>query len=66
MMIDDINVQSSLAELLDNNYYAIQRFISRNSIKRIVEIMKGQIPHEKYLKILSSICVCKGKSITNN
>lgn len=65
-MIDDVNVQNSLAELLDDNYYAIQRFISRNSIKRIVEIMKAQLPHEKYLKILSSICVCKGKSITNN
>jgi hypothetical protein len=41
MMIDDKNVQSSLAELLDDNYYAIQRFITKNSMKRIIEIMKA-------------------------
>ena len=28
--------------------------------------MKIRIPHDKYLKILSSICMCNGKSIIRN
>ena len=28
--------------------------------------MKKRVPHEKYLRILSCICICNGKSIINN
>ena len=66
MMIDDYSVQTSLSELLDDNYQAISKFITKTSLKRLVDIMRLQIPHEKYLRILSSICVCNGKSIISN
>ena len=66
MMIDDQSVQSSLNELLDDNYQAISKFITKQSLKRLVDIMRLQIPHEKYLRILSSICICNGKSNINN
>ncbi len=66
MNIDDISVQNTLSELLDDNYQAISKFITKASLKRLVDILKQRVPHEKYLKILSAISVCKGKSIINN
>lgn len=66
MNIDDDQVQNSLQELLDDNYQAITKFITKISLKRLVDILKSRIPHEKYLKILSSIAICNGKSIINN
>lgn len=29
-------------------------------------MLKEQTPHEKYLKILSSICICNGKAVAKN
>lgn len=66
MMVDDPTVQNTLSELLDNNYQAISKFINKTSIKRLVDIMRLQVPHQKYLRILSSICICNGKSIISN
>ena len=32
----------------------------------MIDFLKTKVPHEKYLRILSSICICNGKSIINN
>lgn len=40
MSIDDISVQTSLSELLDDNYQAIEKFITKTSLKRLVDLMK--------------------------
>lgn len=40
MMIDDGSVQNCLSELLDNNYSAISKFITKQSIKRLIDILR--------------------------
>jgi hypothetical protein len=41
--------------------------LSQNLSQRLnSNIMRLQIPHEKYLRILSPICICNAKSIINN
>jgi hypothetical protein len=40
MNIDDISVQNTLSELLDDNYQAISKFITKTSLKRLVDILK--------------------------
>jgi len=40
MSIDDLSVQNSLSELLDDNYQAISKFITKTSLKRLVDLMK--------------------------
>lgn len=39
MIIDEITVQASLSELLDDNYQAISKFITKESIQRVIDIM---------------------------
>lgn len=47
MMINEARVQESLKELLDDNYEAIDKFITEDLINRVIENMV-QNPHEKY------------------
>lgn len=65
ILIDEARVQESLIGLLDDNYEAIQKFITEDSINRVIENMIAN-PHEKYPKILSALCVCKEKAIIKN
>ncbi|CAD8193240.1 unnamed protein product [Paramecium pentaurelia] len=64
-MDDEARAQDSLKELLEDNYESIQRFVTDDHIQKVYEKMKYN-PNEKYLSILSSICVCKGRAILKN
>lgn len=55
-----------MSELLDDNYYAINKFITKKTLERLVSLISQRIPHEKYLRIFSCIVICNGKAIINN
>lgn len=40
MIIDEVTVQASLTELLDDNHHAISKFITQESIQRVVDILR--------------------------
>ncbi|CAD8053653.1 unnamed protein product [Paramecium sonneborni] len=66
IMVSEPYIQRFLAEILDNNVLAIKKFLNQNLVIRIIEIIGSQVPHEKYLKILSSICVSNGQPVKEN
>jgi hypothetical protein len=66
MVIDQVSVNQSLSELLDDNFKAIQQFITNESIEQVVNSFHETIPHQKYLGILSAMCICQGRAVTKN
>ncbi|CAD8078308.1 unnamed protein product [Paramecium sonneborni] len=65
--IDDEQIQISLTELLNDNYYSINKFIQEETFKGLVStISTKKNVHEKHLRIFSSIIICEGKPIIKN
>ncbi|KAM3147677.1 hypothetical protein pb186bvf_000005 [Paramecium bursaria] len=66
IMINEPFIQTCLSEILNDNAQAIKIFLNQNSIARIIDIISSQIPHEKFLNVLSSICVCNDNPLQEN
>ncbi|CAK78094.1 unnamed protein product (macronuclear) [Paramecium tetraurelia] len=65
--IDDEQIQISLAELLNDNYYSINKFVQEATFQNLVKnISEKKNVHEKHLRIFSSIIICDGKPIIKN
>ncbi|CAD8065958.1 unnamed protein product [Paramecium primaurelia] len=65
--IEDEKIQISLAELLNDNYYSINKFIEEATFKGLVSAISSKKKvHEKHLRIFSSIIICDGKPIIKN
>ncbi|CAD8133692.1 unnamed protein product [Paramecium octaurelia] len=66
MSLNQPAIQTFLSEMLDNNKEAIQKFLNENIIKKLIELITQQSPHDKYLKILNAICVSSNQAIREN
>ncbi|CAD8049274.1 unnamed protein product [Paramecium sonneborni] len=66
MSLSQPAIQSFISEMLDNNREAIQKFLTENIIKKLIELIMQQSPHDKYLKILNAICVSSNQAIREN
>ncbi|CAD8077595.1 unnamed protein product [Paramecium sonneborni] len=69
--IDDEQIQVTLTELLNDNYYSIDKFIQKKTLNQLVNTLintknNNNDVQKKHLRIFSSIIICEGKPITKN
>ncbi len=64
--IDENMIHITLNEILSSNMVVVSKYLSKNIIQKLLDIFINQPPHEKYLRILRSSCICDAQPILNN
>lgn len=56
----------ALNEILASNVAVVDKFLLDSLLSQILEVFILKPAHEKFLKILSSSCICNDKPIVKN
>ena len=64
--MDEKYIQIFISELLNDNTQAIKKFVNQSVIEKLIEIIESKPPDEKFLRVLSAICVSNGQPISEN
>ena len=56
----------TITELLTNNKQLLDTQIEESTIKSLIDLCLKQPKHERFLKMLSTLCQCDGEAIVSN
>jgi hypothetical protein len=63
---DDSNAEETLTEIISDNKWIVEKQIKPHMIEKFVSLCKDNVRHEKYMNLLSSLCMCNGQAVTRN
>lgn len=63
---NDIYAQSTVEELLSDNFKLLQNQITPQIIKQFITLCKIQEKDKKLIKLLTALCTCYGEAIAHN
>ena len=58
--------ESTITAILTNNKKLLDQQISKENISHIIDFCKNQKKHERFLNLLSCLCICQGEAVIGN
>jgi hypothetical protein len=62
----DLKAEATLTELIDNNKKILESRISETTIIKLINMLRGENKHAKYVKILRALVNCDNRAIAVN
>jgi len=58
--------EATITAILTNNKKLLDQQISRENISHIINLCQNQRKHERFLNLLSCLCICQGEAVIGN